>query len=781
MLFMHSDYAQARKPGFIRGCVRKPLTTAIAALVAGSSLPAIAQDQPRRTSGSALLEEVTVTARKREEVSQDVPLSISAFNSDQLDTLKVRNLVDLAVGMPSVVLDEVGTSRGYANFSIRGIGINSSIPSIDPAVGIIVDGVYLGTNSGVVFDNFDIQSIEVLRGPQGTLFGRNVTGGAVLLNTKLPTQEFEFTARASYEFPEDGGASSIVQGSVSGGLTDTLAAKLAVYYNDDQGVLVNGFDGSDHGAYEQTIVRPVVAWNPTDTFELIARYEYQDVTADGASGQSHTNGNGNPGSPFNADRDSFDFNIDDPGSQTLEVNFFNLTANWDVLGGTVTNVFGYRTSESTAGSDIDAQPIWVFHSDTFSEYDQISNELRYNGLFMDDRLNLTGGLYLFESELSYDENRRLLGVATGGQLPALNQEGGGLLDVSSIGVFLNADYDLTDRLTLTAGIRWTEEEKDVQSTNLVLNNSPCFIGAPNGPSYAFATTECTYDFVDNDSWDFVSPKVGFMYQINDSSRVYGSVTQGYRSGGYNLRNTEVPTGFSPNGSAIYEFGPGPFDTEEVTSYEIGYKSEWSRGQLNVAAYFTDGKDMQREVNLPSAAAGLLQLIQNTADAEIMGVEVDGTLLVTDNFTVQASLGVLEAEYTAVRFDLNGDGEIGGADLDLALPRAPDLTWSLSGIYDFDIGSVGYLSARLSYAYRDETAYTDNNLGFINEQEILDASLDFRTNNGQWMLSMYGRNLLDTVRHGGDTQLGTIGPIPVNGTFSPLGAPATVGFEVIYNL
>ena len=145
-----------------------------------------AQDAAPKRASSALLEEVVVTARKREEGSQDVPISISAYSSDQIDALKVRNLTNLAVSMPSVVLDEIGTSRGYANFSIRCLGINSSIPSIDPAVGMVVDGVYLGTNAGVVFDTFDLKSIEVLRGPQGTLFGRNVTGGAVLLNSKAP-------------------------------------------------------------------------------------------------------------------------------------------------------------------------------------------------------------------------------------------------------------------------------------------------------------------------------------------------------------------------------------------------------------------------------------------------------------------------------------------------------------------------------------------------------------------------------------------------------------------
>jgi iron complex outermembrane receptor protein len=185
--------------------------------------------------------------------------------------------------MPSVVLDEIGTSRGYANFSIRGLGINSSIPSIDPAVGIIVDGVYLGTNSGVVFDNFDIQSIEVLRGPQGTLFGRNVTGGAVLLNTKVPTRGIRVQCARQLRVSRRRRRQQHPQGSVSGGLTDTLSAKLAVYYNDDQGALVNELRRSGSRCLRADDHPSGRRLAPDDTFELIARYEYQDVEADGAS------------------------------------------------------------------------------------------------------------------------------------------------------------------------------------------------------------------------------------------------------------------------------------------------------------------------------------------------------------------------------------------------------------------------------------------------------------------------------------------------------------------
>ena len=142
--------------------------------------------QEKRGGASTLLEEITVTARKREEVRQDVPLAITAFNSAQIEALKVRDLTNMSVGMPNVALDDIGTTRGSANFSIRGLGINSSIASIDPTVGLFLDGVYLGNNVGVIFDMFDVESVEVLRGPQGILFGRNVTGGAILLNTKKP-------------------------------------------------------------------------------------------------------------------------------------------------------------------------------------------------------------------------------------------------------------------------------------------------------------------------------------------------------------------------------------------------------------------------------------------------------------------------------------------------------------------------------------------------------------------------------------------------------------------
>ncbi|MFT5711242.1 MAG: iron complex outermembrane receptor protein [Halioglobus sp.] len=750
-----------------------PLAIAVAlGSAALASIPAQAQEESaRRSTASTLLEEVIVTARKREEGAQDVPLSVSAYNSDQLEALKVRDLTSLAVGMPNVSLEDVGTTRGTANFSIRGLGINSSIPSIDPAVGVFVNGVYMGVNSGIIFDVFDLASIEVLRGPQGTLFGRNVTGGAVLLNTKTPGEELEGTARYAVDTGDEGGINSYYMGAIGGPVTDNLGARLVVYYNDDEGKFENEFNGEDFGAIEQTMVRGTVVWAPTDSTELILRYENVDIEGQGPAAQNHTNGNGVSGAFANFDRDSTKLSIDEEGSQDSETDFFTAELNWDVdFGeGTITNIFGYRDSSAITVSDIDAQPVWLFHAPAWLDATQYSNELRYSGVFADKANVTVGGLY-FNNEIVYHERRNLLGIATGGVSPAASFDGGGEYNVETYNLFAQVDYDLNDQWTLTAGINYSYEEKDAKIASLSQNiNSPfnpanaCNIvtGGPNS---------CPFDFVDDENWDNLAPKLGATYHLGDDSRIYGHWTRGFRSGGYNLRNTS----FDPADS------PGPFDEEEVNNFELGYKSSHDWGRLNAAIFYNEIENMQRETNNPGPI-GVIQVVKNTADATLSGIEVDGTFVLGENLLMMAAVGYVDAEYDEVRDDLNGDGVIDGKDEALDIPRAPELTYSLGFTYDMDIGSWGYANARINYAYRDEMAYTDSNAGFIGEAEVLDAGLDFYSNNGKWVFSLYGRNLLDNNWHGGDTQLpDTIGGVPTGGSFAPLTAGARYGAEVTYN-
>ncbi|MEO1399324.1 MAG: TonB-dependent receptor plug domain-containing protein, partial [Pseudomonadota bacterium] len=311
------------------------LAMSVSALAAATSATAFAQEEDRGSIGQ-LTDVITVTATKTADPEdvQDVPLAVTAFNAGSLDALNVRDLEDLSFAAPNVSLDDIGTARGQANFSIRGLGVNSSIGSIDPAVGVFVDGVYMGINSGVVFDVFDLDSIELLRGPQGILFGRNTTGGAVLVNTANPTDEFEAKVTYIVETPVDsdrGDINQFLMGTVSGPLVKgKLNGKISAYINNDQGYFENQFDGSSLGDADTTIIRGALEWFATDRLTFLLKGEIFDNEGDGPVAQNR--------GLF--ERDSFDVSIDEPGFIKLDVTNLSLRTDWELNFGTLTNIMG---------------------------------------------------------------------------------------------------------------------------------------------------------------------------------------------------------------------------------------------------------------------------------------------------------------------------------------------------------------------------------------------------------------------------------------------------------
>ena len=771
------------------------------------ALPAWAQETEGGGEAAAedtplLLEDVVVTAQKREQLLQDVPVSVTAFDAERLDALKVRDLTSLSINMPNVTLDDIGTTRGVANFSIRGLGINSSIPSIDPTVGVFVDGVYMGTNAGVLYDTFDLEAIEVLRGPQGVLFGRNVVGGAVLLNTKKPTDRYEATVRSAVE--GGGKAPNVyVAGSLNAPLTETLGARFTVYSNQDQGWFKNRLNGKAFGAQDTLMLRPVFSWQPTKNLDLTLRYEYQDVDGDGPPAQNHTDGLGRANPFANYARDSHKFAIDEEGYNRAEIHFFNFRADWNVAfgNGTVTNIFGWRDSEGNALSDIDATPRFLFHGGADLAAEQFSNELRYAGLFF-DQLFLTTGFYYFTNEIKYGE-QRLLANRLGG-ITELN--GGGDYDVETFGLFMNGDYDLTDKLTLSAGLRWTHEEKEAAISNLTLSAGQPSCHVIRGP-------DCPSHFKDKESWDSLSPKIGLTYRFDHDTLVYAHWTRGFRSGGYNLRDTyynlrqALPpaqiAGLQAFGlQVIDDLDAQAFDEERIDNFEIGLKKTFgTRARVNAAFFYNFIDDMQRELVFPQelpdqthpdgiiifdetgrptglrTQGNVVQVIRNTADAELWGFEVESSFALTPSLVLLGSAGYVDTEYDKVKFDLNRDGEVNGRDEDLDPPRAPRWTYSFGLLHTLQLGHRHRLASRINYAYRDKWYDSDDNLGFNRQQKILDAGLDLYVNDGQWIIGLYGKNLLDIARFGGDTQLpASLGA----GTFSPLAKGRTFGLELTYN-
>ncbi len=760
-------------------------TCALAALAAPGV--ALAQDAPdsdtaqedseERRSALDSVNNIIVTGTKTQNVEdvQDVALAVTAFNADTLEAFKIRDIQGLQFQAPNVSLDQIGTSRGTANFSVRGLGINSSIPSIDPTVGVFVDGVYLGINGGVVFDVFDIESVEILRGPQGVLFGRNVTGGAVLLNTTSPTEDFSGKFRASVDGPvgdNNGGANYIVSGVVTGPLIeDKLLFKIAAYHNTDDGPFVNQFDGSNFGQADTTIIRGALEARLGD-LTLTAKGDYFTSDGDGPNGQNRG---------F-FERDSFDFAIDNPGFYDTEIYTGSLTAEWDIGPGTLTNVFGYRDYNALTDADIDATTAPIFDSDTETDQDQISNELRY--AISTDTFDLTVGGFYFDQTLAYTESRRIIN--------APQFFGGGRQDHEVLGVFAAGEYKVTDALSIIAGIRWSQETKDAEVTYVrprpecSVVDRTCPTSGTNPILLDPVTGEPTENngFTDRVRFRNVSPKLGLQYELANG-QVYGHWTRGFRSGGYNFRITNANAFEAIVGTDF------AFDEEQVDNFEIGGKFQDDDGDitLNVAAYYTTVQDMQREVNQADPESGVAQSIFNTADATILGIEADTRIRLTEGLLLTGNIGVIDASYDEVLFDISGDGQITGADLELRIPRVPEITYGIGVIHELFLGENEIIT-RVNWQYRDDFAFTDDNRGFIQSIDNIEANITWVTPVDGLSLSVYGRNLLDEVQAGGDTQLPFGGPLsngidqpfdqfPGAGTFSPLQRGRTLGVEAIF--
>ena len=570
-------------------------------------------------------------------------------------------------------------------------------------------------------------------------------------------------------FEDRGGANYTASGVVSGPIIeDTLLFKIGGYYNKDEGYHVNLFDNSNHGEAETYIVRGALEAR-LGALNLLGKLDYFESEGDGPAGQ-----NGNL-----YDRGTFDFAIDFPGGYSNEIWTGSLKAEADIGPGTLTNIFGYRKYSGTTAGDIDAFPAFLFHSDTETEQEQFSNELRY--AFSSALGDLTVGGFWFEQDLAYTEIRDLPPSSP------LTFYGGGAQDHQVLGAFANANIDVTADLSVIAGIRWSREEKDGAVT-YIRPRPECSVvdgTCPTSGTNPFIPTE-NNGFTDSDSWSNWSPKLGLQYEF-PRGQLYTHWTRGYRSGGYNFRIT-APAAFE---AIVASGGDFSFDEEKVDNYEIGGKFQTDSRDftINLAAYVTKISEMQREVNQSSGTSGVAQSIFNTADATIFGVEGEARMRVSDSLLFTANAGVIDASYDEVRFDISGDGVVDAADEALALPRVPEVTFGAGVIHDVLLGN-GSLVSRLNMQYRDRFAYTDSNFGWVEDIVNLDANITWNTGLEGLAFSIYGKNLLDQAQYGGDTQLPFPGPQstfvnrpfgvnPAFGSFRPLSKGRQIGAEVTF--
>ena len=723
----------------------RPRTILIATgMLAGTAmLPALAQtpdaaispetaaatQQPETTGAAPVgeeggLQDILVTARKRSvaESVQDVPIAISAFSGEQIDATFAVTLTDIGLITPNSNFAAVGTLPNVANFAIRGMGtVGQSIPSADPAVGVVQDGVAFGTIFGVVTDLFDVASIEILRGPQGTLFGRNVTGGAVVIRSNRPTNDFRGKAQATV------GSYDRYEGNllVSGPLSDQWSAKLAASYGHQGGIYKNLTLGGRQGQSETFLVRPAIRFDSGE-FEATLIGEYGRTTGDGPSTRN-TFFRGVAIDPYAAHTTTQSTR----GENELTWRALTFEANLEVGPGVLTGVFGYRDIDQSTIADIDGAPFAVrfeFGEGTGLVQDQQSLELRWAGdLF--DGLSVTSGINLFTQKYTYTERRLLVDL--------LDQPARSTIEHETAGLFIQGDYTIVPGVVATLGGRYSWEEKRagigvVGDPNGV---GSCAVGrAPFTRTVDFA--DCRQVFRDSKSWKNFTPKVGLNWTIVDDVLVYGSFTRGFRSGGYNVRFSDTTLITRPANPAST---PGPYDEEVVDAYEIGAKTTFfdRRARVNVALFQNEYSDLQRTAL--NANSG--QQTLNAAAATVKGFEVDVTLALTDRLTLTGAYGYTDAQYDSFDFITNATG----LDVeDIRFVLTPEHTASGSATYRLPIGDVGRLDARVAYSYVDDVVADDFQRVQIRSYGLVDASLSFVMPERGLKVSAFGRNLTDEV-------------------------------------
>ncbi len=706
-------------------------------------------------SAGALLDEIVTVARKKSdaEAVQEVPIAVTAFGAEQIDALFVKKIEDLSYLMPNVQLESVGTFPGVQNFSIRGQGINSSIPSVDPTVGVFVDGIFMGTTYGVVIDTFDLEAIEVLRGPQGLLFGRNVTGGAVVLRNARPDGEFRTRFRVGATDEEQFNVAAAIEGAL---VEDTLAAKMVVLYDDDPGYYgninpqatlpaphplqpfyANPADGSNVGALETKMFRPSLVWTLPNDAELAVIVEHGETSGDGAAWANVSAQRAGAQPDYVTTSDEVGFTNIEWSQGVVELNV------GDVGSGTLTNIAGYRRVEADSAADIDGTDLPIFAAPGFTDQRQFSNEFRWSGNF-GETWESTLGLYYFVQDITYREARYIWLPPPIGPAPLgvnLQRALGGDMDARNFGVFWNNDFELTDSLTLTAGLRYTDETKDARILTGACSDNSSF--------------NCPLLDLSGD-WSNVTPKVGFQVQLGDSAQLYGFWAKGFRSGGFNFRNAK-PT----------VIPPGPTKEEANNTLEIGVKSDLLDGRmrLNVALFQNDIEDIQRELNVPDPDVIVLQGTINAGDVSITGIEIDFVALITDQFSVNASFGKQDGEYDSVNPAF-------ASFLGSELPRLAPTNYSVGLSWDIPVGT-GLVNLAANHSFRERHPYDDANLQYFDDQRRTNASINWLSGDDRWSASLYGKNLEDEANWGNLTSIAGLW------TAGPMKKGRLMGLEINY--
>ena len=713
----------------------------------------VAEENEGYTADNAL-EEIVVTVRKREENLQEVPISISAYNAALLANKGVTRLRDLEFSVPNMTFTDQGNAFG--GFGIRGIYTLVRSIGVESGVSVYVDGVYQGRNSNANIDVIDVERIEVLKGPQGTLFGRNTISGAVNIITKQPSDEFEGKVKASYGNLDRIGVNLSLSGPI---VKDTLYASFTGSHYERDGFTQNLFNGQDLDNEDRQSGRLNLHYLPNEDLEI-------NFSLDGFKDRGDTPRGGylisnTPGRFWGVDAEFAQ--TSDPRVTSLDnapsrgIGIFeerdiwgtSLSANYSLDNGyTLTSITSYREGDFETASDFDGTGAEVAGGTTGSDSNQFTQELRISspdsmkfGSLPGDFDYVAGFYYLYQ-----DTSAFLLGTIGAGclqstcprsSLPGPSTFGPlSTVKTNSWAIYLNTSWHLTERLTFTAGLRYTSEDKDLD-----FRQEPAvLIGIPAIPQIALETSDTD-----------VSPMFSVSYQLMDDVNVYGTISRGFKSAGF---NADVV------GNANLAF-----NSETVTSYELGFKSLLldRRVKLNGAVFFQDYEDLQVQQFI-----GPVQQVTNAAQAEIFGLEVELDARLTDYLDITFGMGYVDAEFE----DFPGANPAGDNFAGNKLQAAPKLTGNAALQYTNRINATTELLVRGEWTFRGEQFFQVDNAPFTRQggYSLFNARAGLSFMDGKYALALFADNISDKVY--GTNRLGFLGT-----QLGHWGAPRTYGAEV----
>ncbi len=755
-------------------------TTTLAASLLACAISSVTHAQSDRWE----MEEIVVTAQKRAQSSQDVPIALSAFSSDTLKQIGATDFRGLTKMTPGFSV--AGGSDAFPRSYIRGIGSNDTGVGVDPSVGVYIDGIYASRNGGALTDLMDVARVEILKGPQGTLFGRNSIGGAISIVTEKPSEELEGEVSTEVGSYNNRVAKGIINVPL---IDDTLYMRASGNIQKRDGWQENILGGADGYDRDRATGRLKFTWLPTDTVEVNfanswSRYDETSGYTDNLSFAL----------PFPLNSKTSDINdkkvvsggqnlfgntaLDaDPLEPRLERSLrdHSVTVDWDISDSlSLSSLSSYRTYSTFSSSDYDGTEYYLLNNEGSTEFNEtISQEFRLNG-------STESFEWFVGASVTHERNALdfKLGFADFGPLSAdlgYAPINGGLnfsetthVDTStdSIAVYGDTTWHLTDRLNITFGARYSEDEKEIEwDAPLVQADGAVAFG---GAGFSlpgliqFVDANGNFDASQakrDDNWNDFSPRFVVDYALADDAMIYASISKGYKSGGFN----STPNPDLTSGLAVTPEATASVDPEEVVNYEIGIKSTWfdNRLMVNASTFSLSYDDLQvRQIN------GTVVQLANAGKASNEGLELELRYQLTQDLTVLANATWMDAEYD--EYSANGQDLAG-----TPLLFSPDFAGSIALDHSYQLENIGELRSYISYSYKGDHLYQE---GFEQDSYgFVDVRVSLLTDDESWEVAIFANNLTDETYI--SNYIGQVSSFSVIGVYR--NTPKTLGASLSY--